>query len=152
MFFHLIFYHLNVVETLKKRLSETFSLTLIQRIFCWRSFVYLRRLSIGVPEKIHLAAHAMKVQEHPDMSNADKKSLITSILIARRIRLNCIKFVVRHIQAIGYISGCSSIFFIIKTLLERLRNVSVRDVSLTFPHHIFWQEVNFTYHLSSIRC
>ena len=86
-------------------------LTFIQLIFCWRRFVCLRRLNIGVPEKIHLAANAMKVQEHIDMSNADKKTLITRILIARGIRSNCIKFVVSHIRAIGYISGRSSILF-----------------------------------------
>ena len=82
-------------------------------------------ISIEVPERIHLAANAMKVQEHLDMSNADKKALITRILIARSIHLNCIKFVVRHIQAIGYNSGCSSILFfyhlnVVGTLKKRL--------------------------------
>ena len=71
-------------------------------------------MSIGVPEKMYLAADAMNAQERLDMSNAYKKTLVTRILIARSIRLNCIKFVVRHIQAIGHISGCSStLFFII---------------------------------------
>ena len=71
-------------------------------------------MSIGVPEKIHLAANAMKVQEHLDMSNTDKKTLITRILIARSIRLNCIKFAMRHIQAIAigtFLAVFSLLFF-----------------------------------------
>ena len=76
------------------------------------SYVFVE-VSIGVPEKIHLAANAMKVQEHLDMSIPDKKTLITRILIARSIRLNCITFALRHTQAIArHISGCFFSYFL----------------------------------------
>ena len=96
-------------------------------------------MSIGVPEKIHLAADARNVQERLDMSNADKKTLITRILIARSIRLNCITFAMRHIHAIArHISGCFFLlFFYHLTVVGTLKKRLSETFSLTFIQRIF---------------